>query len=65
MGKQSNLGPIDPQLSGVPAYGVLKEFKTACKEVKADPKKTAIWQSIIGQYRPTFLSQCDNSAAAG
>jgi hypothetical protein len=61
MGKQSNLGPIDPQLSGVPAYGVLKEFKTACKEVKADPKKTAIWQSIIGQYRPTFLSQCDNS----
>jgi hypothetical protein len=61
MGNQSNLGPIDPHLSGVPAYGVLKEFKTACKDVKADPKKTAIWQSIIGQYRPTFLSQCDNS----
>lgn len=61
MGKQSNLGPIDPQLSGIPAYGVLKEFKQACKEVKADPKKIPIWQSIISQYRPTFLSQCDNS----
>jgi hypothetical protein len=61
MGKQSNLGPIDPQLSGVPAYGVLKEFTTACNEVKADPKKIPLWQSIIGQYRPTFLSQCDNS----
>lgn len=61
MGKHSNLGPIDPQLSGVPAYGVLKEFQTAFKEIKQDPSKTAIWQPIIGQYRPTFLSRCENA----
>jgi hypothetical protein len=61
MGKHSNLGPIDPQLAGVPAYGVLEEFKTACKEVKDDPSKIPIWQSIIGQYRPTFLSRCRNA----
>lgn len=27
MGKQSNLGPIDPQFNGIPAHGVLEEFK--------------------------------------
>jgi ClpP class serine protease len=58
MGKHSNLGPIDPHLSGVPAYGVIQEFKQACREVKNDPDKTPIWQAIIGQYRPTFLRQC-------
>lgn len=58
MGKHSNLGPIDPHLSGVPAYGVIKEFQQACREVKRDTSKIPIWQSIIGQYRPTFLRQC-------
>jgi membrane-bound ClpP family serine protease len=61
MGKQSNLGPIDLQLSAIAAYGVLKEFKRACKEVRDDPKKIPIWQSIIGQYRPTFIGQCENA----
>lgn len=63
MGKHSNLGPIDPQVNNIPAYGVLKEFKTACKEVKADRSKIPIWQSIISQYRPTFLSRCENAIA--
>jgi ATP-dependent protease ClpP protease subunit len=61
MGKHSNLGPIDPQVSGWPAYGVLQEFKRACKEVKVDPSKISLWQSIIGQYRPTFLGHCRNA----
>jgi ClpP class serine protease len=61
MGKHSNLGPIDPQVNNIPAYGVLKEFKRACKEVKDDRAKIPIWQSIIGQYRPTFLSRCENA----
>jgi ClpP class serine protease len=57
MGKQSNLGPIDPQLNGVPAQGVLTEFKTACKEAR-DPQKAQMWGHIISKYRPTFLLQC-------
>ena len=32
MGKQSNLGPIDPQVNGLPAYGVLDEFDRAVKD---------------------------------
>jgi len=61
MSKHSNLGPIDPHLSGVPAAGVIKEFQRACREVKKDSTKIGIWQTIIGQYRPTFLSRCENA----
>ena len=58
MGKESNLGPIDPQLAGIPAHGVVQEFKRAVREIKKDPAKIVLWQQIIGQYRPTFLGQC-------
>jgi len=61
MGKHSNLGPIDPHLRGIPAYGVVQEFKRAIREVKNDPSRIVIWQQIIGQYRPTFLGQCENA----
>lgn len=61
MSKHSNLGPIDPHLRGIPAYGVIAEFKRAWQEIKKDPAKISIWQPIIGQYRPTFLSQCENA----
>jgi ATP-dependent protease ClpP protease subunit len=61
MGKQSNLGPIDPQLRGIPAHGVVQEFQRAMREVKNDASRIVIWQQIIGQYRPTFLGQCENA----
>ena len=61
MGKESNLGPIDPQLAGIPAHGVVQEFKRAVREIKKDPTKIVLWQQIIGQYRPTFLGQCENA----
>lgn len=61
MGTQSNIGPIDPHLRDVPAYGVILDFKRAFKEVKDDPARIPIWQTIIGQYRPTFLSQCEDA----
>lgn len=61
MGKQSNLGPIDPQVRGVPAYGVISEFKRAVKDIKKSPASAAVWQTIIGKYHPTFLGQCSNA----
>ena len=61
MGAHSNLGPIDPHLRDVPCYGVIQEFRRAYKEISKDPTKSLIWQNIIGQYRPTFLSQCENA----
>lgn len=61
MAEHSNLGPIDPHLRGIPAYGVIKEFETAAKEIAKDPSRVRVWQPILGQYRPTFLGQCQHA----
>lgn len=61
MGRQSNLGPIDPQFNGIPAFGVIEEFNQAVAEIKADPAKIPLWQIIIGKYHPTFIGECQNS----
>jgi ATP-dependent protease ClpP protease subunit len=58
MGKQSNLGPIDPQMGGVACQAVLDEFKQALQDVKTNPSSAALWQAIIGKYHPTFLIAC-------
>lgn len=61
MGKQSNIGPIDPQFGGIPAHGVISEFEKAIKETKKDPGTIPIWQVIVGKYHPTFIGECANA----
>ncbi len=61
MGKESNLGPIDPQFGGIPAQGVIAEFAQAVDEIKKDPASTPLWQTIIGKYHPTFLGTCQHA----
>jgi hypothetical protein len=63
MGRQSNLGPIDPQVNGLPAYDVLSEFDRAVKDSAANPGAALMWQTIIGKYHPTFLSSCEHAIA--
>ncbi len=63
MGKHSNLGPIDPQIGGIPANGVLKEFQQAKREVKADPALADVWAMILRRYHPTFLGECAKAVA--
>lgn len=58
MGKQSNLGPIDPQFGGIPAYGVIEEFEQAVEEVQKNPLTVPIWQEVIRKYHPTFIGEC-------
>ena len=61
MSEHSNLGPIDPHLRGIPAYGAIKEFVTAFREIAKNPNRVHVWAPILGQYRPTFLGQCRNA----
>ena len=58
MGKHSSLGPIDPQVNGVPAHGIIEEFQTAIKESAADPTRAPFWGAIIGKYHPTLIGEC-------
>ena len=61
MGKQSCLGPFDPQLNGVPCQSALKEFTLAKEEVKENPHALGLWQTIISKYTPTFLLSCQQA----
>lgn len=61
MGCQSSLGPIDPQLNGLAAHGVIEEFIRAHKEIRLDQSKMAVWQPIIAKYAPTFIGECEKS----
>lgn len=61
MAKHSNLGPTDPHIGGIPAVGVIDEFRRATEEISADPTKTPLWHAIISKYPPAFLSQCENA----
>lgn len=61
LGKQSSLGPIDPQIRDLAAQGVLNEFKKALTDIKEDPDSIQVWRWIIQQYHPTFLGQCQQA----
>ena len=58
MGAHSSLGPIDPQIGGVAAHGIIEEFKTAQDDVKKNPNSIPLWQPIIAKYPPTILGEC-------
>lgn len=61
MGKHSCLGPIDPQIGGFAAHGVLEEFERVHKEVKEDPDRLATWSVILSQYGPTLIGECEKA----
>ena len=63
MGKQSSLGPIDPHYGGIPAHGLVEEFKRAKKEISEDTTSSsiAVWQPIIAKYNPTLIGECEKA----
>jgi hypothetical protein len=61
MGRHSSLGPIDPQLGGMAAHGVIEEFNRAHAEIKRDQTKAFVWQPIIAKYSPTLIGECEKA----
>ncbi len=58
MGKQSNLGPIDPQLGPLPAHGIVEEFKRAHNEIK-----TAQINAIMNPNDPAAIAEVNTKIA--
>lgn len=58
MGKQSSLGPVDPQIMGIPAYGVISEFNEIKHEIDENPSRIEVWRPILSKYPPTFIWSC-------
>jgi ATP-dependent protease ClpP protease subunit len=61
MGKHSSLGPVDPQINGVPAHGIVEEFNKAHSEIKNDPSKLAVWQFVLQKYPPNLVGECQKA----
>lgn len=61
MGRQSCLGPIDPQYLGCPCHGVIEEFERAVDRIKKDITELHLWRPIIEKYNPTFLGECQKA----
>ncbi|HDL6651335.1 TPA: S49 family peptidase [Yersinia enterocolitica] len=61
MGKQSNIGPFDPQMGGLPAHGIIEEFEKAKTEILANPGSLAYWQFNLQKLHPTFIGECEKA----
>lgn len=61
MGNHSSLGPIDPQMNGEPAQGILDSFDQAHEEIKKDQSKITVWYPILSRYSLSLRDQCKNA----
>lgn len=73
MGKQSSLGPIDPQfilqtavgVQSIPAHAILEQFKKAQEDCSANPKNLNSWLPMLSQYGPALLVRCQDQIDFG
>jgi hypothetical protein len=61
MGKHSSIGPIDPQVGGIAAHGIIEEFRRAQEDVQANPILINVWQPILSKYYPTMIGDCQKA----
>lgn len=61
LGKHSSLGPIDPQINGVAAKGVIQEFDRAKREIAEDQGSYLVWKAILEKYPPSFIDACQKA----
>jgi ATP-dependent protease ClpP protease subunit len=59
MGRQSSLGPIDPQYGMISAVGLLQEVRKAHDEIIANPASALFWNPILSKITPSFLQRCE------
>lgn len=65
MGRQSQLGPIDPQMpaggSFVSAIAILDQFERAKNEISADKGQAHFWAPILPSLGPALLQEAQNA----
>ena len=70
MGKQSAIGPIDPQMTltkangvaySLPAHSILADFERAKEEISKDQKAAAVWVPKLLEIPNGFLDLCNKT----
>ena len=71
MAAHSQLGPIGPQVTiqtpdgpkSAPMSAIIKQFKQAQADLKANPGNMPAWLPILGGHSPALLQTCEDSTA--
>ncbi|MEI8397049.1 MAG: hypothetical protein WCF85_20175, partial [Rhodospirillaceae bacterium] len=62
MGRQSSLGPFDPQMGGIiPARAIREEFARAARDITANPALAELWRPILAQYSPGLVVRAERA----
>lgn len=69
MGRQSQLGPIDPQMPVMGRYvsarAIVDQFERAKGEILANLNAAHVWAPILQSLGPALLNEADNALAYG
>jgi hypothetical protein len=62
MHSQGTLGPIDPQINGIPAYAILKSFEEVEERLKKEgPASLTAYMPLIAKYDLHLFNICRNA----
>lgn len=62
MHKSATLGPIDPQINGIPARSIRRGFEKAKEKIKKEgPESLPAYIPLIEKYTLDLLEQCEDS----
>jgi hypothetical protein len=61
MGKQSNLGPIDPQFNSYSTHAIIEEWERARTEILQNPQAVQLWQFTLQKLNPTIIGECEKA----
>lgn len=62
MHKSATLGPIDPQINGIPARSIRRGFEKAKEKIKHEgPESLPAYIPLIEKYTLDLLEQCEDS----
>lgn len=61
MGKHSSLGPIDPQIGGVAAHGIIEEMARAVDAVTRNQAVAPLYQVLLSKYTPTLIGEAEKA----
>jgi hypothetical protein len=73
MGKQSSIGPIDPQfilqtsvgIQSIPAQAIIEQFEKAQEDCRNNPGNLNSWLPMLSQYGPALLIRCQEQIDFG
>ncbi|MBY5442125.1 hypothetical protein HFO93_01210 [Rhizobium leguminosarum] len=69
MGRQSQLGPIDPQMfmgsGSVSARAIVEQFNRAHADIAGNPTLAHVWAPIIQSLGPALLTEAENALKFG